>query len=452
MAGAPGIPNNFVVQTSNQQVLVSWDLSAGADSYQINRSLDNITFTPLATVSGSPLATSYVDTAVVLGTQYWYQVSALTGVDSSPYTDTASAIPTPTAEMSLQALKLQSRQRADRVNSQFVTDSELRIYINQAMFELYDLLVTLYEDLYVATPIQFTADGNTYLFPLPNGSNTFLNGISLQSFTPKPFYKLLGVDLAIQNVTNGYVTVNKFNFIDRNRYVYPNTSSTIYGVFNMQYRLLGLNQMEFIPTPSGNQSIRVWYIPRLKELLMDTDITDIGISGWLEYVIVRAAKYILDKEESDTTKLDQELLFLKGRIEETASNRDAGMPDTISATRQSGGTGWGDGGGNGGFNGSTGGSLMLPQKLDYEKMLTTWAQQINPVIANLLINGILLKDQSLISGTTVINHKLGRIPQGWFLSAPKGPATVYQAAQQPNPTLTLTVVSDAALTTDVWVY
>ena len=352
---APGIPQNFTVQTSNQQILVSWDLSAGADSYQVQRSLDNITFTNLATVSGSPLATSYVDTAVVLGVQYWYQVAALTGVLASPYTNTASAIPTPTAEMSLQALKLQSRQRADRVNSQAVTDSELRVYINQAMFELYDLLVTLYEDLYVATPIQFTANGNQYLFPLPNGSNTFLNGINLQSFVPEPFYKLLGVDLAIQNVTNGYVTVNKFNFIDRNRYVYPNTSSTIYGVFNMQYRLMGLNQIEFIPTPSGNQSIRVWYIPRLKELLLDTDTTTIGISGWLEYVIVRAAKFILDKEETDTTKLDQELLFLKGRIEETASNRDAGLPDTISASRQSGGTGWGDGGGSGGFNGSTGG-------------------------------------------------------------------------------------------------
>lgn len=95
---------------------------------------------------------------------------------------------------------------------------------------------------------------------------------------------------------------------------------------------------------------------------------------------------------------------------------------------------------------------MLPQKLDLPKMQTTWAQQLDPIIANLLINGILLKDQSLINGTTVINHRLGRQPQGWFLSAPKGAATVYQAAQQPNPTLTLTVISNAAIMTDIWVY
>ena len=76
MAGAPGTPQNLNVQAANQQILVSWDLSTGATSYLVQRSLDNVTFTALATVTGSPLATSYLDTAVTLGTQYWYQVAA----------------------------------------------------------------------------------------------------------------------------------------------------------------------------------------------------------------------------------------------------------------------------------------------------------------------------------------------------------------------------------------
>jgi len=219
------------------------------------------------------------------------------------------------------------------------------------MFELYDLLITVYEDLYVATPVAFVADGTTFLYPLPNGSNTFNNGINGQSFTPPPFYKLIGVDLALNNANNAYVTVNKFNFSDRNRFVYPNTASTIYGVFNLQYRLLGLNQIEFIPTPSGGQNLRLWYIPRLTELLQDTDTTNTGISGWIEYVIVRAAKYALDKEESDTSKLDQQIVFLKGRIEESAANRDAGNPDTISNVNNGNwANGW-----NGGRNGAIGG-------------------------------------------------------------------------------------------------
>ncbi len=355
MAGAPGIPQNFNVQTANQQNLISWALSTGATSYDIQRSLDNVTYTALVTVSGSPLATSYVDTAVTLGTNYWYQVRATNGSGSSSYTLPQSATPTPTSEMTLGQLKLAARQRADRVNSNFVTDPELRNYINQAMFELYDLLITVYEDYYIASPIQFPiVNANQFLYPLPNGSNTFQDALNpSNTVTPPAFYKLMGVDLALNNATNAYVTVNKFNFIDRNRLVYPNTASTIYGVFNLQYRVIGSN-IEFIPTPTAGQTIRLWYIPRMTELLQDTDTTAQGISGWLEYVIVRAAKYILDKEESDSTKMTEEIVFLKQRIEETASNRDAGQPDKISDTRSGNGNGWGNGWG-GGWNGGTAG-------------------------------------------------------------------------------------------------
>ena len=334
----PGTPQNFNVQTANGQVLVSWAQTAGAAYYQVSRSLDNVTFAVLSTVSGSPLATSYLDASALLGIQYWYIVSASSdGVNYSPSTISQSAIPTPTGEMSLADIRLQAQQRADRVNSNFVTQSEWRNYINKAMFELYDLLITVYEDYYIAPPVQFVADGTTYQYPLPNGFNTFQSGVTPSvTITPPPFYKLSGVDMALNNAVNGYVTVNKFNFIDRNNFVYPNTSSTIYGVFNLQYRVMG-NNLQFIPTPSAGQALRVWYIPRLIELLNETDTTTTGISGWIEYVIVRAAKMALDKEESDTTKLDQELLFLKSRIEESASNRDAGQPDTISNTR----TPWG---------------------------------------------------------------------------------------------------------------
>ena len=351
MAVIPNVPQSFFVQTANQQNLISWAQSPGATFYTVQSSLDNVTYTTLATVSGSPLATSYLDTTAALGTTIWYQVSAGNTAGSSSYTVPQSVVPTPTAEMSLGAIRLQAQQRADRVNSNFLTLSEWNQNINKAMFELYDLLITVYEDYYLAPPIQFVSDGVTYMYQLPNGSNTFLNANNpAQTITPPPFYKLLGADLALNNAVNAYVTINKFNFIDRNRFVYPNTASTIYGVFNLQYRLMGSNIM-FIPTPTAGQAIRLWYIPRLKELLQDTDTTTTGISGWIEYVIVRAAKYALDKEESDTTKLDQELLFLKGRIEESAANRDAGIPDKISDTNQGGwANGW-----NGGTNGAIGG-------------------------------------------------------------------------------------------------
>lgn len=350
----PGTPQNLTVQSGNQQLLVSWNLVTGATSYQIQRSLDNVTFTPLATVSGSPLATSYLDTAVVLGTQYWYQIASTNLSGTSSYTTSQANVPVPTGEFCLSQIRLAAKQRADRVNSQFVTDAEWNSYINQSMFELYDLLVTVFEDYFLAAPAQFTTNGNQWIYPLPDGTLTFQNGINpTVSMVAQPFYKLAGVDLALETSNNAYVTINKFNFINRNRFVYPNTASTIYGVFNLQYRVMG-NNIEFIPTPTAGQSIRLWYVPRLPQLLNDTDMTTIGISGWIEYVIVKAAYYALTKEESDTSSLVMQLQALNERIQTTASNRDQGQPDTISDTRSGNGNGWGNGFG-GGWNGGIAG-------------------------------------------------------------------------------------------------
>lgn len=348
---APSTPFNFYIQQGNRQVFLSWDISAGATEYPIQRSTDNVTFTLLDTATTN----NYLDDTVTTGVQYFYKVAASDGVDTSAYTASQGIVPAPTAEMSLGQLRLMAQQRADRVGSQFVTLPEWNAFINQAMYELYDLLITADEEYFVATPAQWTVSGSpnqSYLQALPDGEASFTNGITgVSGYIAPPFYKLKGVDLGLNTANNAWVTVNKFNFIDRNRFVYPNTASTIYGVFNLQYRLLGSN-IEFIPTPSAGQNIRIWYIPRLPQLLKDTDITTTGISGWLQYVIVRAAKYALDKEESDTTKLDLELAYLKDRIEATSANRDTGMPDRVSDVRQNGqwNYGWG-----GGWNGPIGG-------------------------------------------------------------------------------------------------
>ncbi len=323
----PATPSNLISQTGNMQNYLSWDIVAGATSYDVQRSLDGVTFASVST----PVINNYLDTAVTVGVQYFYKVASVNGSGTSPYTTAQSLIPAPTGEMSLAQLRLSSQQKADKVNSQFVTVPEWNTFINLAMNELYDLLITSFEDYFVLSPVSFNSDGTTYLYPLPDGITQFTD-IQGNSIAARPFYKLCGVDLGLNSATNGFVTINKFNFIDRNRYVYPNTASTIYGVFNLQYRLVG-DKIEFIPTPSAGQQIRIWYIPRLQQLLKDTDLTTIGFSGWLNYVIVRAAKYAVDKEEGDSSVLSQELIFLRQRIEETAMNRDVGQGDKISDTR-----------------------------------------------------------------------------------------------------------------------
>lgn len=340
----PGLPTNVLLQQGNAQVLLSWNLVAGATSYVVNRSTDGISFSTVATVA----AASYLDTTVVPGTQYFYQLASSNG-EQSPFVtpSPSSVVPVTAGKMTLGALRLAAQQRADRVNSNFVTTTEWNVFINQAAFELYDLLITCYEDYRVVGPITFYTNGSSMAYPLPDGILTFTDQSGAASVAP-PFYKLWGVDLGINNSPNGFVSVKKFNAIDRNQYFYPNTASTIYGVFNLRYRVVD-NNLQFIPTPSANQPIRLWYVPRMTQLLQDTDIID-GVDGWTQYVIIRAAKYALDKEESDVSSLDSELLFLKNRIEETAQNRDVGQADTISDTR-----GATLGSGFGPFNGFKGG-------------------------------------------------------------------------------------------------
>jgi len=347
LAAFPSTPTSFYLQQGNLQTYLSWDISTGSTSYSVLRSTDGVNFTLLA----NPTANNYTDAAVTVGILYYYQVAATNVSGTSPYTAPQNIVVAPVGEMSLLQIRTMSMERADRVNSQFVTIPEWNNFINQAMYELYDLLITCYDDYFKAPSASFIANGNQQLFPLPNGILTFINDAN-QNFIAPPFYKLLGMDLALNTSQAAWVTIDRYNFIDRNRYVYPNSSSTLYGVFNMRYRPMGTN-IEMIPTPSGNQKIRIQYIPRLPVLLADTDVSTIGFSGWLQYVIVRAAKYALDKEESATDALDQELIYLKGRIEETAANRDVGQADTISDTRRGGA--YGDGWWSGGVNGTSGG-------------------------------------------------------------------------------------------------
>lgn len=308
---APATPSNFQLQQGNAQVLLSWDLVPGASFYNMSKSTDGgVTFNTFATPTFSP----YLDTNVTVGAQLYYKIGSenING-EGSPYTNPQFIVPTNTGDLSLYQIRLMAKQRADMVNSSFVSDPEWNLYINQAAFELYDLLVTEYEDYFLQTPLQITTTG------------------SQQVTLPADFYKLLGVDLGLANNTTAWITLKKFEFIERNRYVYPQVNSTFFGVFNLQYRLMG-NTLFFIPTPSAGQFLRIWYIPKLVQLLKDTDILT-GISGWGEYVIVDAAIRAKQKQEDDISVLGEQKMMLIKRIEESAMNRDSGQPDCISDTR-----------------------------------------------------------------------------------------------------------------------
>jgi hypothetical protein len=238
----------------------------------------------------------------------------------------------PSGVLTLAQIRTNAQQKADMVNSQFLTTAEWNFNINQSLLELYDVILQHYgDDYYVAEPYEFTTDGQEFLIDLP-----------------EDFYKFLGLDLALSNTLDSWVTIRRFNFADRNRYAVPNFQS-FYGVTNLRYRLRG-NQLWLTPIPAGGQSFRMYYVPRCTELVDDADTAD-GFGGWLEYVIVDAALKAVQKAELDPTTLAAMKDALLQRIVSVAENRDAANPGQVADTAWSD-YWWPCGNGSGGGGGS----------------------------------------------------------------------------------------------------
>ncbi len=223
--------------------------------------------------------------------------------------------------MTLAEIRTACQQRADMVNSTFVSSAEWTSYINESLFELYDLLVQKYGDDYFvkASPTVITTDGTNDRYALASD-----------------FLKLLGMDLLISGsgATAQYISLRPFNFSERNNFL---GRGIIQGSrTNLRYRLNGTN-VWFAPFPPAGLTIRPQYIPRLTPLSGESDTSD-GFSGWLEYVIVDAAIKALMKEESDVSAFLIEKQGLIARIESAAENRDAGSPATVADVWDNGAT------------------------------------------------------------------------------------------------------------------
>lgn len=94
--------------------------------------------------------------------------------------------------------------------------------------------------------------------------------------------------------------------------------------------------------------------------------------------------------------------------------------------------------------------MALSTHLSLADLLTKWSSDLNPLLANPLNNVQIIPNISLINGATVINHKLGKNMQGWFLVDQQGPATIYRSA--PMNSLTLTLTSSAAVVVSIGVF
>jgi hypothetical protein len=83
----------------------------------------------------------------------------------------------------------------------------------------------------------------------------------------------------------------------------------------------------------------------------------------------------------------------------------------------------------------------------------SWAQALNPVLRNPLIQGRLMEGVQLQVGDNTLDHLLGRKLQGWMITRIDAAAQVYdkQATNQ-RPQLTLVLNSNAAAVVSLWVF
>lgn len=348
-----GIPQNIILQTGNGKNLLTWDIVVGATSYSVQRGTDGIIF---STTVGAA-SNSYLDSTVLVGINYFYQVASVNVDGTSSYNACypVSITPCLPGQVNLGYIRYQSQLRADKLNSLYLTIDEWNWNINQSANELYDILVDKYgDDYFFAPPLIVSLTGADY-YPIPDGSNYPIAGI------PSPaLYKLNGIDANISGANlgpnAGWIPLSRSNWSDRDRFTtWPGQAGALNNIYQMSYRPMGSNIFLF---PSNtNMVVRIWYVPMLIQMLQDTDMLTFSISGWSEFVIVDAAMKAMIKEESleKWNALAAMKSALIERIEVTAANRDVGQSNTVSNFRQTMGdpgfSGWGGMGGGSGFGG-----------------------------------------------------------------------------------------------------
>ncbi len=307
------------------------------------------------------------------------------------------------SNISLGSLRQQCKEISDNENNGAITDEAWNSFITNSYKKLYDMLVAAYgNDYYLAETYEFQTNSNQG-YTLPDGTATYTNTAGDPA---EKFYKMLGVDLQYSASPSGWVSLRRFEMIDRNRYGFQNVQGNWSGNTNLRYRIQG-NQIYFAPLPSTGQTVRLFYVPAPTNLqyrligaytsgsttigLSGTtgiynamnvsgtgiqsgslvtsvtsnsveitpvttaarntglvsiwsDATEIdGISGWEQFVIFDAALKAQGKQENDTSWIAVERETMKQEIESMAEARDAGQAFHVSDVLAISGNGWDSG-------------------------------------------------------------------------------------------------------------
>jgi hypothetical protein len=210
-------------------------------------------------------------------------------------------------------LEALTRGYADEENSNFISATLMKSFINGSYAELRDLLITNGEDgdfCVNSTPQEVTiSSGNT---------------VSLPATT----YKVVGVDYEF--APDQWTSLKSFDWNQRNDRVVGFGGCRWHS--RKKYRLIG-DKLMIVPSDDAAGTYRIWEVAKTVPLTADEDTID-DVNGFDDYIAVDAAIKCLIKKEADTTKLERKKAQLEARINNMIRNRDMGSPQRVQDVRR----------------------------------------------------------------------------------------------------------------------
>lgn len=178
--------------------------------------------------------------------------------------------------ISTEELRDRIREQSETVNDGNITDEWLNVVINNAVSEVYDILVNVYQDYFVQS--------STFTLSTTNSFDlTSLDG---------GFYKEVGVE-GMDDPLQPETIHRLGSFTDRNRYMTGNWAGTY----------------------------RIFYTPNVTRLEGDSDVIPTEMEKWVEMIDIIGARAVYAKREMRTEQFDRRWKELSERLPKSAQQR-----------------------------------------------------------------------------------------------------------------------------------
>jgi hypothetical protein len=225
------------------------------------------------------------------------------------------------AAITLATVRGRVQQLGNYENSARFTTAFLNDQINEALFELYELLSNVHEGYFdIETTLSTVAS---------------TVGVSL----PADFWRLKGVDVRL-SANDRWYPLRQISAAERNRYQWQTT-----GCPRAFRETAGgtRGQLTLYPTPDAVYTLRILYEPTRTALSGDSDSFE-DWNGWADYVVHGALLRCDIREQRPLGDRQAVLAAIKDRIAKGATERRSSEPEYLVVHND--GNGWPFGPGN----------------------------------------------------------------------------------------------------------